>query len=211
MIQVIADEGCLKDLTPVERVLGERCIVDLGALATDPRWQELFFVLRGATFITKVLDYAVFVRLVVVLVIIVEDQSAIFLVQHLLLMIQMHHWIPAIRSVSCVPSPLPALAILSILLARRPRAALHLHLCHLSCSLIQIDKVRLRAQLAQFIFIMLSMLSPIIRLICWGLADEVFAAMSLDIVPVTRLLAPAAFIKGFSIALLVTTRVRRVE
>ena len=106
----------------------------------------------------------------------------------------MHHWVPAIRSVSCVSSPLPALAILSILLARWPRAALHLHLCHLSCSLIQIDKVRLRAQLAQFIFIMLSVLPPIICLICWGLTDEVFAAMRFNIVPVTRLLAAAAFI-----------------
>ena len=38
MIQVIADEGRLKDLTPVERVLGEGCIVDLWTLATDPRW-----------------------------------------------------------------------------------------------------------------------------------------------------------------------------
>ena len=150
--------------------------------------------------------------MVVVLILIVEDQSAIFLVQHLLLLtVQMHHGVPAIRSVSCVSSPLPALAILSILLARRPRAALHLHLCHLSCSLIQIDKVRLRAQLAQFIFIMLSVLPPIICLICWGLTDEVFAAMRFNIVPVTRLLATAAFIKGFSIALLITTRVRRVE
>ena len=123
----------------------------------------------------------------------------------------MHHGVPAIRSVSCVSSPLPALAILSVLLASRPRTALHLHLCHLSCSLIQIDKVRLRAQLAQFIFIMLSVLPPIIRLICWRLADEILAAMRLNIVPITRLLAPAAFIKRFGIALLVTTRVRRIE
>ena len=52
MVEVAAGhEGCLQDFTPIERVLREGRVVDLGAFAprTDPRRHELLVIVLGGT------------------------------------------------------------------------------------------------------------------------------------------------------------------
>jgi len=53
-IQIVANEGCLQNLTSIHGALHKGRIVDLRALTAYPRLQEWLAILGGATFITHI-------------------------------------------------------------------------------------------------------------------------------------------------------------
>ena len=88
MIQVVAHESGLHDLTAIKCILCEGRIVYLGSLTTDPRRQKLLIVLGRAALVAQVVHVACAVIILVVsllihrLFMLVNHQ---FLVEHMLL------------------------------------------------------------------------------------------------------------------------------
>ena len=59
MIQVISYKSSLENLAPVKSILGEGCVVNLRALASDSRRQErrlVLIVLWGSTLVAEVVN-----------------------------------------------------------------------------------------------------------------------------------------------------------
>ena len=74
IVQVIANEGSLENLTAVERALIYRGVVDLRAFATDARRHKLFGVLGGAALVAQVghLARTVIQRLLMLVVVLIH-------------------------------------------------------------------------------------------------------------------------------------------